>query len=106
MRFGKVAFGCLNRCRTFLQVQFPVYQELPQLPTPLGTLCHTQVFLIAPYCFIHQFVKLIVVLIIIIIICKFCHYLQFVRLPLVDRLTSLPLMAAGKYYKYDSLFSN
>ncbi|MBA0562230.1 hypothetical protein Golob_007292 [Gossypium lobatum] len=45
-----------------LEVEFPVYQELPQLPTPLGTLYHT----------------------------------QFVRLPLVDRLTSLPLMAAGK----------
>ncbi|MBA0743137.1 hypothetical protein Gogos_005855 [Gossypium gossypioides] len=47
-----------------LEVEFPVYQELPQLPTPLGTLYHT----------------------------------QFVRLPLVDRLTSLPLMAAGKLY--------
>ncbi|XWS67713.1 hypothetical protein CRYUN_Cryun04dG0029200 [Craigia yunnanensis] len=45
-----------------LEVEFPVYQELPQLPTPLGTL----------------------------------YYTQFVRLPLVDRLTSLPLMAAGK----------
>ncbi|OMO92711.1 Amine oxidase [Corchorus olitorius] len=45
-----------------LEVEFPVYQELPQLPTPLGTL----------------------------------YYTQFARLPLVDRLTSLPLMAAGK----------
>lgn len=43
-----------------LEVEFPVYQELSQLPTPLGTLYHT----------------------------------QFARLPLVDRLTSLPLMAA------------
>ncbi|TYJ03570.1 hypothetical protein E1A91_A12G037500v1 [Gossypium mustelinum] len=60
-----------------LEVEFPVYQELPQLPTPLGTLYHT----------------------------------QFVRLPLVDRLTSLPLMAAVidfdntdvAWKKYDSI---
>ncbi|KAK9287102.1 hypothetical protein L1049_015513 [Liquidambar formosana] len=43
-----------------LEVEFPVFQDQPQLPTPLGTL----------------------------------FYSQFVRLPLVDRLTSLPLMAA------------
>ncbi|KAA8535968.1 hypothetical protein F0562_028446 [Nyssa sinensis] len=43
-----------------LEVEFPVFQDLPQLPTPFGTLFYTQVF----------------------------------RLPLVDRLTSLPLMAA------------
>ncbi|XP_022763013.1 uncharacterized protein LOC111308727 isoform X1 [Durio zibethinus] len=60
-----------------LEVEFPVYQELPQLPTPLGTL----------------------------------YYTQFVRLPLVDRLTSLPLMAAVidfdntdvAWKKYDSI---
>ncbi|XVF67966.1 hypothetical protein PTKIN_Ptkin10aG0164600 [Pterospermum kingtungense] len=60
-----------------LEVEFPVYQELPQLPTPLGPLYHT----------------------------------QFVRLPLVDRLTSLPLMAAVidfdntdiAWKKYDSI---
>ncbi|MBA0804492.1 hypothetical protein Gohar_004075, partial [Gossypium harknessii] len=60
-----------------LEVEFPVYQELPQLPTPLGTLYHTQVFPL-------------------INIWRSFHYMQFVRLPLVDRLTSLPLMAAGK----------
>ncbi|KMT01356.1 hypothetical protein BVRB_9g213700 [Beta vulgaris subsp. vulgaris] len=43
-----------------LEVEFPVFQDVPQLPTPLGTLTQT----------------------------------QFTRLPLVDRLTSLPLMAA------------
>ncbi|XP_050231643.1 uncharacterized protein LOC126680549 [Mercurialis annua] len=43
-----------------LEVEFPVFQDQPQLPTPLGTLYHT----------------------------------QFTRLPLLDRLTSLPLMAA------------
>ncbi|KAH1072419.1 hypothetical protein J1N35_024747 [Gossypium stocksii] len=60
-----------------LEVEFPVYEELPQLPTPLGTLYHT----------------------------------HFVRLPLVDRLTSLPLMAAVidfdntdvAWKKYDSI---
>ncbi|WCJ39919.1 hypothetical protein M5689_020867 [Euphorbia peplus] len=43
-----------------LEVEFPVFEEQPQLPTPLGTL----------------------------------YYTQFSRVPLVDRLTSLPLMAA------------
>ncbi|KAL3843342.1 hypothetical protein ACJIZ3_000745 [Penstemon smallii] len=43
-----------------LEVEFPIFQDLPQLPTPFGTLFNT----------------------------------QFVRLPLLDRLTSLPLMAA------------
>ncbi|KAK8629789.1 hypothetical protein V6N13_078617 [Hibiscus sabdariffa] len=60
-----------------LEVEFPVYQELPQLPTPFGTLYHT----------------------------------QFVRLPFVDRLSSLPLMAAVidfdntdvAWKKYDSI---
>ncbi|KAF7810761.1 NAD(P)-binding domain containing protein [Senna tora] len=45
-----------------LEVEFPVFQDLPQLPTPLGTL----------------------------------YYSQFLRLPLLDRLTFLPLVAAGK----------
>ncbi|XP_059460347.1 uncharacterized protein LOC132189608 isoform X2 [Corylus avellana] len=43
-----------------LEVEFPIFKDLPQLPTPLGTLFYT----------------------------------QFARLPLVDRLTSLPLGAA------------
>ncbi|KAK2665618.1 hypothetical protein Ddye_004192 [Dipteronia dyeriana] len=43
-----------------LEVEFPIFQDLPQLPTPLGTLFYT----------------------------------QFNRVPLVDRLTSLALMAA------------
>ncbi|KAJ4829555.1 hypothetical protein Tsubulata_017165 [Turnera subulata] len=47
--------------RNGLEVEFPVFQDLPQLPTPLGPL----------------------------------FYSKFNRLPLVDRLTSLPLMAAG-----------
>ncbi|TXG64878.1 hypothetical protein EZV62_011872 [Acer yangbiense] len=46
-----------------LEVEFPIFQDLPQLPTPLGTLFYT----------------------------------QFNRVPLVDRLTSLALMAAGIY---------
>ncbi|CAK9147103.1 unnamed protein product [Ilex paraguariensis] len=44
----------------FLQVEFPIFQDLPQLPTLFGTLFYT----------------------------------QFFRMSLVDRLTSLPLMAA------------
>ncbi|KAL5561241.1 hypothetical protein UlMin_030988 [Ulmus minor] len=60
-----------------LEVEFPIFQEQPQLPTPLGTLLFT----------------------------------QFVRLPLADRLTSLPLMAAvidfdntdTAWRKYDSI---
>lgn len=43
-----------------LEVEFPVFQDQPQLPTPLGTF----------------------------------YYTQFTRLSLLDRLTSLPLMAA------------
>lgn len=58
------------------EIQFPVFQDLPQLPTPLGTFFYT----------------------------------QFARVPLVDRLTSLPLMAAvvdfdntdPAWRKYDS----
>ncbi|KAL9417493.1 hypothetical protein AB3S75_040469 [Citrus x aurantiifolia] len=60
-----------------LEVEFPIFQDLNQLPTPLGTLFYT----------------------------------QFSRLPLVDRLTSLPLMAAVidfdntdvAWRKYDSI---
>ncbi|XP_008236052.1 PREDICTED: uncharacterized protein LOC103334855 [Prunus mume] len=60
-----------------LEVEFPVFQDLPQLPTPLGTL----------------------------------FYPQFVQLPLVDRLTTLPLTAAvidfdntdTAWRKYDSI---
>lgn len=60
-----------------LEVEFPIFQDLPQLPTPLGTLLYT----------------------------------QFARLPLVDRLTSLPLVAAvvdfdntdAAWRKYDSI---
>lgn len=60
-----------------LEVEFPVFQDLPQLPTPLGTLFYT----------------------------------QFVQLPLVDRLTTLPLTAAvidfdntdTAWRKYDSI---
>ncbi|XP_037495826.1 uncharacterized protein LOC105638513 isoform X3 [Jatropha curcas] len=60
-----------------LEVEFPVFQDQPQLPTPLGTL----------------------------------YYTQFARLPLVDRLTSLPLMTAVidfdntdmAWRKYDSV---
>ncbi|KAM1791184.1 hypothetical protein ACFX12_035172 [Malus domestica] len=43
-----------------LEAEFPVFQDLPQLPAPFGTL----------------------------------YYTQFAQLPLVDRLTSLPLTAA------------
>ncbi|KAH6777073.1 hypothetical protein C2S52_007495 [Perilla frutescens var. hirtella] len=43
-----------------LEVEYPIYQNSPQLPTPFGTLLNT----------------------------------QFARLPLIDRFTSLPLMAA------------
>ncbi|XP_059647437.1 uncharacterized protein LOC132293823 isoform X2 [Cornus florida] len=58
-------------------VEFPVLQDLPQLPTPFGTLLYT----------------------------------QLVRLPLVDWLTSLPIMAAvidfdntdSSWRKYDSI---
>nr|QTZ19520.1 phytoene desaturase 2 [Bixa orellana] len=65
------------RTRTILQVEFPVFQELPQLPTPLGTLFNS----------------------------------QFAKLPLVDTLTALPLMAAVidfdntdvAWRKYDSI---
>ncbi|KAI3441192.1 Amino_oxidase domain-containing protein [Psidium guajava] len=46
--------------REGLEVEFPIYQDLPQLPSPLGALVHT----------------------------------QFLRLDLVDRLTSVSLMAA------------
>ncbi|KAH7690045.1 Phytoene desaturase (zeta-carotene-forming) protein [Dioscorea alata] len=43
-----------------LEVEFPIFQDLPKLPAPFGALL----------------------------------YPQFLRLPLVDRLTSIPLMAA------------
>ncbi|CAO2815648.1 unnamed protein product [Amaranthus hypochondriacus] len=43
-----------------LEVEFPVFQDVPQLPTPLGALTQS----------------------------------QFTKLPLVDRLTAIPLMAA------------
>ncbi|XP_052194699.1 uncharacterized protein LOC127802736 isoform X2 [Diospyros lotus] len=60
-----------------LEVKFPVFQELPQLPTPFGTLFYT----------------------------------EFVQLPLVDQLASLPLMAAVvdfdntdlSWQKYDTI---
>ncbi|XP_030503098.2 uncharacterized protein LOC115718093 [Cannabis sativa] len=60
-----------------LEVEFPIFQDLPQLPTPLGTLLYT----------------------------------QFLQLPLADRLTSLPFMAAAidfdntdtAWRKYDSI---
>ncbi|KAL5791235.1 hypothetical protein ACOSQ2_006123 [Xanthoceras sorbifolium] len=60
-----------------LEVEFPIFQDLPQLPTPFGTLLYT----------------------------------QFNRVPLVDRLTSLALMAAvidfdntdTAWRKYDSV---
>ncbi|CAI0468909.1 unnamed protein product [Linum tenue] len=60
-----------------LEVEFPVFQDLQQLPAPLGTLLYT----------------------------------QFKRLPWVDRLSSLPLMAAVidfdntemVWRKYDSI---
>ncbi|XP_047310407.1 uncharacterized protein LOC124913991 [Impatiens glandulifera] len=60
-----------------LEVKFPVLQDLPQWPTPLGTLLYT----------------------------------QFARLDLLDRLTSLPLMAAvvdfdntdDAWRRYDSI---
>ncbi|KAF8405455.1 hypothetical protein HHK36_010361 [Tetracentron sinense] len=60
-----------------LEVEFPIFQDLPQFPTPLGAF----------------------------------FYIQFLRLPLVDRLTSLPLMAAvvdfdntdTAWRKYDSI---
>ncbi|XP_022987019.1 uncharacterized protein LOC111484591 [Cucurbita maxima] len=60
-----------------LEVKFPIFQDLPQLPTPLGTL----------------------------------YYTEFLQLPLLDRLSSLPLMAAvvdfdntdTVWRKYDSI---
>lgn len=63
--------------RVGLEVKFPVFQNLPQLPTPFGSLLYT----------------------------------EFARLPFVDRLTSLPLMAAvidfdntdTAWRKYDQL---
>ncbi|KAE9447397.1 hypothetical protein C3L33_20703, partial [Rhododendron williamsianum] len=63
-----------------LEVEFPIFQDLPQWPTPFGTLFYT----------------------------------EFARLPLVDRLTSLPLMAAvvdfdntdTSWRKYDASKSN
>ncbi|GMH02941.1 hypothetical protein Nepgr_004780 [Nepenthes gracilis] len=44
-----------------MEVEFPIFQDQPQLPSPLGVLTHT----------------------------------QFTRLPLLDRLTLLPLIAAA-----------
>ncbi|XP_042494355.1 uncharacterized protein LOC122073790 isoform X2 [Macadamia integrifolia] len=63
--------------REGLEVEYPIFQDVPQLPTPLGALIYT----------------------------------QFLRLSLVDRLTSLPLMAAvidfdntdTAWRKYDSM---
>ncbi|EXB24028.1 Phytoene dehydrogenase [Morus notabilis] len=60
-----------------LEVEFPIFQDLPQLPSPLGTLFFT----------------------------------QFFQLPVADRFTSLPLMAAAidfdntdtAWRKYDSI---
>ncbi|XP_051132488.1 uncharacterized protein LOC127252375 [Andrographis paniculata] len=60
-----------------LEVEYPIFGELPQLPTPFGTLLNT----------------------------------KFARLPSIDRLTSLPLMAAlidfdntdDAWRKYDSI---
>ncbi|XAR59858.1 Phytoene desaturase (zeta-carotene-forming) [Bertholletia excelsa] len=60
-----------------LEVQFPIFQDLPQWPTPFGTLLYT----------------------------------EFVRLPLVDQLSSLPLMTAvvdfdntdAAWRKYDTI---
>ncbi|GMP37466.1 hypothetical protein CsSME_00009130 [Camellia sinensis var. sinensis] len=60
-----------------LEVEFPIFQDLPQWPTPFGTLFYT----------------------------------EFIRLSLVDRLTSLPLMAAvvdfdnsdTSWRKYDAI---
>ncbi|XP_057966427.1 uncharacterized protein LOC131156618 isoform X6 [Malania oleifera] len=63
--------------REGLEVEFPIFQDLPQLPAPLGAFFYT----------------------------------QFIRLPLADRLTSLPIMAAvidfdntdTAWRKYDSI---
>ncbi|KAL2476944.1 15-cis-phytoene desaturase [Forsythia ovata] len=60
-----------------LVVKYPIFQDVPQLPTPFGTLFNT----------------------------------QFVRLPLIDQLTSIPLMAAvidfdntdASWRKYDPI---
>ncbi|KAL6963679.1 hypothetical protein U1Q18_034685 [Sarracenia purpurea var. burkii] len=60
-----------------LEVEFPIFQDLPQWPTPFGTVFYT----------------------------------EFIRLPLVDRLTLLPLMAAvvdfdntdASWRKYDTI---
>lgn len=76
----------------FLQVEFPVFKDLPQLPTPLGTLFYTQVCLtLQPSYFFPICWKSIFNLVYI----NHCCIVQFARLPLVDRLTSLPLGAAG-----------
>ncbi|KAJ7967129.1 Phytoene desaturase [Quillaja saponaria] len=69
--------NCAQYSGEGLEVEFPIFQDLPQLPTPLGTLFYT----------------------------------QFVRLPLLDSLTSLPLMTAvidfdntdSAWRKYDSI---
>lgn len=34
---------CVNGGSNVPQVEFPVFQDLPQLPAPFGTLYHTQV---------------------------------------------------------------
>jgi len=76
--------------RIILQVEFPVLQDRPQLPAPLGTLFYTQVCLVLCLSYFSLTKNFLVPE-------KFdlATYLQFNRLPLVDRLTSVPLMAAG-----------
>lgn len=38
-----LSFRFLNVKFIFMQVEFPIYQDLAQLPSPLGALVHTQV---------------------------------------------------------------
>ncbi|KAF9684516.1 hypothetical protein SADUNF_Sadunf04G0126200 [Salix dunnii] len=90
-----------------LEVEFPVLQDRPQLPAPLGTLFYTQVCGVVSICLISQSKRNISVPE------KFdlATCLQYNRLPLVDRLTSVPLMAAVidfdntdmAWRKYDSV---
>lgn len=82
-------FGiCVHRDGFDLQVEFPIFQDLPQWPTPLGTLLYAQVC--PPYESLFLLEKIFSRV-------NWCSLqnIQFVRLPLVDRLTLLPVMAAG-----------
>lgn len=85
-----LSMNCLTGI--ILQVEFPIFQDLNQLPTPLGTLFYTQVHL---GCYFGVLEKVYLLSFGLSVNWSSSHHVQFSRLPLVDRLTSLPLMAAG-----------